>query len=199
MKIKTIFFLLFMASLSIGQQLTSRAVTDATGRIIPGVSIAVPLYLYEPVRSDLMQPNENNQLPDQQTDQPFYFYPENLSWIKLTTPVTQGAAIKGSVKYVEIIDIKLDVATVKVTRITGNQEIIENRILSEYAVRIHFNDGSTLELKPARIIANSDDTATYPAIVPGARYLFKSALDDNHTFGTGENYSIDGGLKLDYD
>jgi hypothetical protein len=196
MKIKTIFFLLFITSLSIGQQLTSRAVTDATERIIPGVSIAVPLYLYESVRSDLMQPNENNQLPDQQTDQPFYFYPENLSWIKLTNPVTQGAALKGSVKYVEIIDSKMDVATVKVTRIMNNQEVIENRILSEYIVRLHFNDSSVLELKPARIIANSDATAIYPAIVPGSRWLFKSALDDGFIFG--EIYSIDGGLQIDY-
>jgi hypothetical protein len=180
---KKLLFILMIPFALQAQTLTLRAEEDGIGRKVPTMNAVFP-FLFKKAA-----------VPTQ--DQPYYFYPENLSWVKLVTPYQQGAALPGSVEYVEIFDIKLDVSTVKVTRILNGQEVIENRTLSEYTVIIHFKSGNQLTLTPARIISNHDNTVPYPGIVPGNRWTFKAAVDDGFIFG--QDFSIDGGLKIDYD
>jgi len=131
-----------------------------------------------------------------------YFYPDQLTWIDLSNPVQQGAFFPDAIKYIELHDLKMDVATAKVNRImkdvSGNLiEVLENRIVSEYMVIVYFNDGSTKEFQ-ARIIANNDIHVDYPAIVPGNRWTFKASNDDEGSY-FGRIISVDEGLSIDYD
>lgn len=207
---KTILFIIgfiLAVLLSYGQNLEMRAVTHEAEKTTFEPVLQIPIYdMYKSVieNSKRVQTHTEIGQTQQQENGDIWFYPENLSWIDTRGGITkQGAFIKGSVKYIELQDVKMDIGLRKVTRIWNGEEIFENRIVSHYLLTIYFTDGTSLTLgdkiTPVNIIANNDIHVEYPGIVPGSRWLMKSAIDDNAAFGTGESFSIDGGLQLDYD
>ena len=214
---KTILFILIAATFSLSAQtIEMRAVTHEGEKTtyeptlqIPISDIKAPVILYDLYQSVIengqrVQKHTEIGQTQQQESGDIWFYPENLSWSDSRFGTfKQGAFIKGSVKYIELQDVKMDIGLRKVTRIWNGEEVLENRIISHYLVTVHFNDGSSLTLgdkvTPCNIIANNDIHVEYPGIVPGSRWLMKSAIDDNAAFGTGESFSVDQGLKIDYD
>lgn len=132
-----------------------------------------------------------------------WFYPETFAYSDSRNgEFKQGWIGKSTVKRLEIIDVKMNIGIAKVNRIYQGEDVLENRIVSHYILIFHFNDGTSFQLgdktTPVNIISNSEIHVPYPDIVPGSRYLMKSAVDDNANFGTGENFSLDE-LKLHYD
>lgn len=132
-----------------------------------------------------------------------WFYPETFGYSDSRNgEFKQGWIGKHTIKRLEIIDVKMNIGIAKVNRIYQGDDVIENRIVSHYILIFHFNDGTTFQLgdktTPVNIISNSEIHVPYPDIVPGSRWLMKSAIDDNAAFGTGENFSLDE-LKLHYD
>lgn len=215
---KTILFIIgFVLAVlfSYGQNLEMRAVQHEGEKTtyqpvlqipISDIKTQLPMYdLYQSVIENGKRVQTYTEIGQaQQESGDIWFYPENLSWIDTRGGTTkQGAFVKGSIKYIELQDVKMDIGLRKVTRIWNGEEVPENRIVSHYLVTVHFNDGTSLTLgdkvTPVNIIANNDIHVEYPGIVPGARWLMKSAIDDNAAFGTGETFSVDGGLKIDYD
>ena len=192
---------------SYGQTIEMRAVHHEAEKTTFNPVLQIPIYdLYQSVIENGKRVQTHTEIMQTQVSEQgdIWFYPENLSWIDTRNGTTkQGAFIKGSIKYIELTDVKMDIGLRKVTRIWNGEEVPENRIVSHYLVTVYFNDGSSLilgdKITPVNIIANNDIHVEYPGIVPGSRWLMKSAVDDNGAFGTGESYSVDQGLKIDYD
>lgn len=192
---------------SYGQTIEMRSVQKEAEKISYEPVLHIPIYdMYQSVIENGKRVQKHTEIMQTQASESgdIWFYPENLSWIDTRNGTTkQGAFIKGSIKYLELQDVKMDIGLRKVTRIWNGEEVPENRIVSHYLVTVYFNDGTSLTLgdkiTPVNIISNNDIHVDYPAIVPGSRWLMKSAIDDNGAFGTGESYSVDQGLKLDYD